>query len=56
MTISRKSVAKAMRRLGLVRICPKRWKTTTVIDHADAHQANALKRKWGARVHRRVRP
>ncbi|MGY2746926.1 hypothetical protein ACVWZ8_004043 [Arthrobacter sp. UYCu723] len=40
----------AMRRLGLVRICLKRWKTTTVIDHADAHhQASEVKRQWGTR-------
>ena len=27
--VSRKTVAKAMRSLGLVGICPKKWKTTT---------------------------
>ena len=45
-TISRKTVAKAMRALGLVGICPKRWKTTTVIDHADAYPVDAVKRQW----------
>ncbi len=28
--ISRKSVAKSMRKLGLRGICPKKWRTTTV--------------------------
>ena len=38
-TISRKTVAKTMQRLGLVGICPKKWKTTTIIDHADAYRS-----------------
>ena len=33
--ISRKTVAKVMRRLVLKGVCPKRWRTTTVIDGAD---------------------
>ena len=37
--ISRKTVAAAMRRLGLKGICPRRWRTTTIIDHADAYPA-----------------
>jgi putative transposase len=45
-TISRKTVAKAMRRLGLRGICPKRWRTTTVVDHADAYPADAAQRRW----------
>ncbi len=45
-TISRKTVAKTMQRLGLVGICPKRWKTTTIIDHADAYPGDAVKREW----------
>ena len=45
-TISRKTVASAMKRLGLVGICPKKWKTTTVIDHADAYPVDAVKRQW----------
>ena len=45
-TISRKTVAKVMRKLGLKGICPKKWKTTTIIDHADAYPADAVKRQW----------
>ena len=45
-TISRKTVAKAMRRLGLRGICPRRWMTTTIVDHADAYPADAAKRVW----------
>ena len=44
--ISRKTVAKTMRKLGLVGVCPKRWKTTTVIDHTDAYPVDAAKRSW----------
>ena len=46
--ISRKTVAKVMRRLGLRGICPKRWRTTTVIDRADAYPVDAVKRNWDA--------
>jgi transposase InsO family protein/transposase-like protein len=45
-TISRKTVAKTMQRLGLVGICPKKWKTTTTIDHADAYPIDAVNREW----------
>ena len=45
-TISRKTVASAMKRPGLVGICPKEWKTTTVIDHAYAYPVDAVKRQW----------
>jgi transposase InsO family protein len=45
-TISRKTVAKTMRRLGLRGICPKKWRTTTIVDHADAYPADAAKRLW----------
>jgi putative transposase len=45
-TISRKTVAKVMRRLGLKGICPKRWRTTTIINHADAYPVDAVKREW----------
>jgi transposase InsO family protein len=45
-TISRKTVAKTMQRLGLVGIFPKKWWTTTIIDHADAYPVDAVKRKW----------
>ena len=44
--ISRKTVAKTMRKLHLVGVCPKRWKTTTVIDHKDAYPVDAAKRDW----------
>jgi len=44
--ISRKTVAKTMRRLGLVGVCPKRWKTTTIIDHADAYPVDIVRRRW----------
>jgi hypothetical protein len=44
--ISRKTVAKAMRRLGLRGICPKRRRTTTIIDHEDAYPVDAVKREW----------
>jgi transposase InsO family protein len=35
-----------MRRLGLAGICPKKWKTTTIIDHADTYPVDAVKRQW----------
>ncbi len=44
--VSRKTVAKTMRLLGLVGICPKKWKTTTIIDHEDAYPVDAVKRQW----------
>jgi transposase InsO family protein len=44
--ISCKTVAKTMRKLGLRGICPKRWKTTTVIDSGDTYPADATKRQW----------
>ncbi|WP_104125811.1 IS3 family transposase [Cryobacterium sp. Y57] len=44
--ISRKTVARTMKRLGLAGICPKKWKTTTIIDHADAYPVDAVKRQW----------
>jgi len=47
-TISRKTVAKTMRRLGLKGICPTKWKTTTVIDGADAYPVDAVERQWDA--------
>lgn len=45
-TISRKTVAKAMRRLGLRGICPRRWRTTTIVDHANAYPVDQAKRAW----------
>lgn len=44
--ISRKTVAKTMRRLGLRGVCPKRWKTTTVTDAGDTYPPDAVKRRW----------
>jgi len=44
--ISRKTVAKMMRRLCLKGVCPKRWKTTTVIDSSDAYPVDAVNRRW----------
>jgi transposase InsO family protein len=52
--ISRKTVAKAMRRLGLRGICPKRWRTTTIVDSADAYPADAAKRGWDTGVLNRI--
>ena len=46
--IFRKKVVEIMRRLGLKAICPKRWRTTTVINSADAYPINAVKREWEA--------
>ena len=36
--ISRKTVAKGMRRLGIKGICPKRWRTTTAVNSADPYR------------------
>ncbi len=44
--ISKKTVAKMMRRLCLTGVCPKKWKTTTIIDGADAYPVDAVKRHW----------
>jgi len=44
--ISRKTVAKTMRKLHLKGVCPKRWRTTTLIDHAGAYPVDAAKRDW----------
>jgi transposase InsO family protein len=52
--ISRKTVAKAMRRLGLRGICPRRWRTTTVVDHADAYPPDAVNRAWDTGVLNRI--
>ena len=49
-TISRKTVAKTMRKLGLRGICPKRWKTTTVTDRSDTYPPDAVKRQWDTGV------
>jgi putative transposase len=52
--ISRKTVAKTMRRLGLRGICPRRWRTTTIVDHADAYPSDAAKRVWDTGVLNRI--
>lgn len=48
--ISRKTVARAMRRLGLRGVSPKKWRTTTVIDASDSYPADAVKRTWDTGV------
>ncbi|WP_354183242.1 IS3 family transposase, partial [Arthrobacter sp. UYP6] len=53
-TVSRKTVAKAMRSLGLAGICPKKWKTTTITDRADAYPVDAVKRQWDTGALNRV--
>jgi putative transposase len=52
--ISRKTVAKTMRRLGLRGICPKRWRTTTIVDHDDAYPPDAANRVWDTGVLNRI--
>lgn len=44
--ISPKTLAKTMRRLGLRGICPKRWRSTTIIDSVDAYPPDAVNRAW----------
>ena len=48
--ISRKTVAKAMRRLGLRGICPRRWRTTTQRDTGDTYASDIAKRQWDTGV------
>jgi putative transposase len=48
--ISRKTVAKTRRKLGLRGICPKRWKTTTVTDSGDTYPPDAVNRQWDTGV------
>jgi transposase InsO family protein len=52
--ISGKTVAKTMRRLGLRGICPRRWRTTTIVDHADAYPPDAANRTWDTGVLNRI--
>lgn len=54
--ISRKTVAKTMRRLGLKGVCPKKWRTTTVVNHADAdaYPPDAAARAWDTGTLNRV--
>src|SRR5680860_757598 len=48
--ISRKTVAKAMRKLGLRGICPRQWRTTTQRDGCDTYPADVTKRQWDTGV------
>jgi putative transposase len=48
--ISAKTVAKTMRKLGLRGVCPKKWRTTTIIDHADAYPVDTANRVWDTGV------
>lgn len=52
--IFRDTIAKTMRRLGLVGICPKKWKKTTTADRADAYPLDAVKREWDTGALNRV--
>jgi putative transposase len=45
-TISKKTVAKIMRELGLKGVCPKRWKTTTIVNRADTYPVDVVQRRW----------
>lgn len=49
-TISQKTVAKTMRRLGLRGICPKKWRTTTITDATDTYPLDAVNRAWDTGV------
>ncbi len=53
-TISRKTVAKVMRKLGLRGVCPKRWKTTTITDGTDTYPRDQAKRVWDTGVLNRI--
>jgi transposase InsO family protein len=44
--ISSKTVAKTMAKLGLRGVCPKKWKTTTIIDGADSYPVDAVQRQF----------
>jgi putative transposase len=48
--ISRKTVAKAMRKLGLRGICPRQWRTTTQRDKGDTYPPDVAKRQWDTGV------
>lgn len=49
-TISRKTVAKTMRKLGLRGICPRQWRTTTVRAGGDTYPPDVAKRQWDTGV------
>jgi putative transposase len=48
--ISRKTVAKAMRKLGLRGIYPRQWRTTTVREGGDTYPPDAAQRQWDTGV------
>jgi putative transposase len=48
--ISRKTVAKAMRKLGLRGICPRPWRTTTQRAGGDTYPPDVTKRRWDTGV------
>ncbi len=48
--ISRKTVAKAMRKLGLRGICPRQWRTTTVREGGDTYPPDVAQRQWDTGV------
>jgi putative transposase len=48
--ISRKTVAKAMRKLGLRGICPRRWRTTTTREDGDTYPPDVAQRVWDTGV------
>jgi putative transposase len=48
--ISRKTVAKTMRKLGLRGICPRQWRTTTQREDGDTYPADVTKRQWDTGV------
>ena len=52
--ISAKTVATAMRRLGLRGICPKKWRTTTVTAAQDSYPPDAVARVWDTGMLNRV--
>jgi putative transposase len=52
--ISRKTVATAMRRLGLRGICPTKWRTTTITDTQDSYPPDAVTRVWDTGMVNRV--
>ncbi len=48
--ISRKTVAKTMRKLGLRGGCPRQWRSTTQRDSGDTYPPDAAKRQWDTGV------
>ncbi|SFI36833.1 Transposase InsO and inactivated derivatives, partial [Nocardioides psychrotolerans] len=48
--ISRKTVAKTMRKLGLRGICPRPWRTTTQRETGDTYPPDAVQRQWDTGV------